>query len=56
MAKDVAAQHGNCPALGKWLKAQIKNARLVELANIGHIPHVQALAEFKMALLAFIKD
>lgn len=56
LPKDVAAQHGNYPQLGKWLQQQIKNAKLVELPGVGHIPHIQSLASFKNAVLPYLNQ
>ncbi|RYZ30976.1 MAG: alpha/beta hydrolase [Chitinophagaceae bacterium] len=56
LSKDIAAQHGNYPQLGKWLQQQISNSKLVELAGIGHIPHVQALSSFKDAVLSYLNQ
>jgi len=47
-------QYGQYPQLGKKAAAAIKNATLVELDGIGHIPHVQDLAKFTAALFSFI--
>lgn len=55
LSKDVAAQHGNYPQLGKWLQKEIKGSKLVELKGVGHIPHIQALPDFNRALLGFLK-
>lgn len=54
LSKEAAAQHGNYPQLGRWLKGQIKNSKLVELDGVGHIPHIQSLQEFKKEVLAFL--
>jgi pimeloyl-ACP methyl ester carboxylesterase len=35
--------------------AQIKGAKLVPLAGVGHIPHLEATPQFLAALLAFVK-
>ncbi len=53
LSKEVAAQHGNYPALGRWLQQQIKTSRLVELKGVGHIPHIQVPATFKKEVLNF---
>ncbi len=47
--------HGNYPALGKKTHAAIRNSKLVELPGVGHIPHIQALAEFKKNVLEFLR-
>ncbi|UOQ51312.1 alpha/beta fold hydrolase [Hymenobacter cellulosivorans] len=51
----VLAAMGQYPELGRRTAAQIKGAKLVELANVGHIPHLEAFAQFREALLAFVK-
>lgn len=45
---------GNYPALGKKAAKAIPQAQLVELANIGHIPHLEAPRLFHAALLKFL--
>lgn len=55
LSKEEASRHGQYPQLGKMLQQQIKGSKLVELKGVGHIPHIQALAEFQRALLAFLK-
>jgi pimeloyl-ACP methyl ester carboxylesterase len=51
----VLAQMGQYPALGRRTAAQIKGAKLVELPNVGHIPHLEVPAQFYKALLAFLE-
>ena len=51
----VLAAMGQYPELGRRTAAQIKGAKLVPLAGIGHIPHLEAPAEFRKALLAFLQ-
>ena len=48
------ARMGQYPALGRRTTAQIKGAKLAELPNMGHIPHLEAPAQFYKALLAFL--
>lgn len=43
------------PELGCRTAAQIKGAKLVELPNVGHIPHLEAPAQFYKALLGFLE-
>jgi pimeloyl-ACP methyl ester carboxylesterase len=50
----VLAQMGQYPVLGRRTAAQIKGAKLVELPNVGHIPHLEAPAQFYKVLLAFL--
>ncbi|SHK51270.1 alpha/beta fold hydrolase [Hymenobacter psychrotolerans] len=51
----VLASMGQYPELGRRTAAQIKGAKLVPLAGVGHIPHLEAPAEFRKALLAFLQ-
>ena len=55
MKPEIAAQMGDYPALGKRTAKAIPNAKLVEMANIGHIPHLEAPAKFHSALLEFLE-
>jgi pimeloyl-ACP methyl ester carboxylesterase len=50
----ILAQMGQYPALGRRTAAQIKGAKLVEISNVGHIPHLEVPAQFYKALLAFL--
>ncbi|WP_205503109.1 alpha/beta fold hydrolase [Rufibacter psychrotolerans] len=47
---------GNYPALGKATAQKIPNAKLVELNNVGHLPHIEAYDRFIQPLLAFLKQ
>ena len=55
LPKEVAAQHGHYPTLGKWLQSQIKNSRLVPLAGVSHIPHLQVPNVFQKEVLQFLR-
>ena len=55
LSKEVAAQHGNYPALGKWLHQQINHSKLIELDGVGHIPHIQAPEQFISSVLDFLQ-
>ena len=48
-------QYGQYPQLGRQTKQAIKNAKLIELAGVGHIPHIQDLPGFEKSVLAFLK-
>lgn len=56
LSKEEVARHGQYPQLGKLLHQQIKGSTLVELKGIGHIPHIQAPAQFQQAVLAFLEE
>ncbi|MFC6999829.1 alpha/beta fold hydrolase [Rufibacter roseus] len=47
---------GNYPALGKETAKKIQNAKLVELDNVGHLPHIEAFDRFIKPLLQFLKS
>jgi len=46
---------GNYPALGKQAAKTIPNSTLIELENIGHLPHIEAYDQFITPLLNFLK-
>jgi pimeloyl-ACP methyl ester carboxylesterase len=52
--KEIAVTMGNYPKLGKLTAAQIKTSQLVELDNIGHLPHIEAFSQFIIPLLDFL--
>ncbi|HEY9048914.1 MAG TPA: alpha/beta hydrolase [Ohtaekwangia sp.] len=45
---------GQYPALGKAAAKAIPGARLIELKNVGHIPHLEDTEKFNQALKEFI--
>jgi len=53
--KEVLTRAGQYPTLGKKTAAAIPNAKLVEIPNVGHIPHLEATTVFHQALLEFLK-
>jgi pimeloyl-ACP methyl ester carboxylesterase len=52
--KEIADKLGDYPALGKAAQKDIPNSRLLELPNVGHIPHLESPAPFEKALLDFL--
>jgi pimeloyl-ACP methyl ester carboxylesterase len=50
----VAHGLGNYPALGRKAAAAIPRAHLVEIADAGHLPQVEAFGEYIEALIAFL--
>ena len=46
---------GQYPRLGKEAARDIPNSKLVEIKNVGHIPHLEATDTFHKALLDFLK-
>jgi len=53
--KEIREKLGNYPALGKATAAKIKNSKLVEIENVGHLPHIEAYDKFLTPLLEFLK-
>lgn len=47
---------GNYPELGKQTARRIKNAKLVPIEGIGHLPHIEAYTKFITPLLAFLQE
>lgn len=47
-------QYGNYPALARKAKSNIKNAKLIELAGVGHIPHIQTPSLYLKHLFEFL--
>jgi pimeloyl-ACP methyl ester carboxylesterase len=54
VSKEVLATLGDWAALGKKAATAIPGARLVDVADCGHIPHLEAPEKFREALLAFL--
>lgn len=55
LPEDLRKTVGDYPRLGRDAAEDIPGAKLVELANVGHIPHVEAPELFFKALLDFLK-
>jgi pimeloyl-ACP methyl ester carboxylesterase len=53
--ESMRAQLGNYPKLGKLTESKIKNAKLVELNGVGHLPHIEDYPAFLAPLLEFLK-
>lgn len=56
--KDVSVREkmGLYQFLGKETQKRISNSKLVELENIGHLPHIEAFDQFIKPLIEFIKE
>jgi pimeloyl-ACP methyl ester carboxylesterase len=54
--KEIISEHGQYPELGRNTKQKIKNARLVELEAVGHIPHGQTPEKFEKAVVDFLQN
>jgi pimeloyl-ACP methyl ester carboxylesterase len=53
--EEVKKTMGNYQALGKATQQKIKNAKLVAIDNVGHMPHIEAFDQFIEPLLAFLR-
>jgi pimeloyl-ACP methyl ester carboxylesterase len=55
LPQDALTTMGRYPELGRKAAAAISGSRLVELANVGHVPHLEAPKAFHEALLDFAR-
>lgn len=53
---EVAAQMGQYQILGKETQKKIKWSKLVELNNVGHLPHIEAFDRFIVPLKDFLHN
>jgi pimeloyl-ACP methyl ester carboxylesterase len=53
--KELLPLAGQYPALGRKTAKLIPNATLLEVPNVGHIPHFEAKDSFHQALLTFLR-
>lgn len=53
---DIAAKMGQYQLLGKATQQKIKHSKLVELNDVGHMPHIEVFDRFIEPLKAFLKD
>ena len=53
--KELLSQVGQYPELGKKTAKLIPHATLIELSNVGHIPHFEAPKRFHQELLTFLR-
>jgi pimeloyl-ACP methyl ester carboxylesterase len=53
--KELLPMAGQYPELGRRTARLIPGAKLVELPNVGHIPHFEDRERFNQELLAFIQ-
>jgi pimeloyl-ACP methyl ester carboxylesterase len=54
--EEIKSKLGNYPELGKLTAKKIANSQLVELDNVGHLPHIEAYPKFIAPLLTFLKS
>ena len=56
VSEGVRATLGRYDKLGKATKRKIKDAKLVELKDVGHLPHIEAFDRFIEPLLDWLQD
>ncbi|MCF8461861.1 MAG: alpha/beta hydrolase [Flavobacteriales bacterium] len=56
VAEDVRSTMGLYQKLGKTTRDRIPNAKLIELENVGHMPHIEVFEGFIGPLTDFLKD
>ena len=54
--QEIVSKYGQYPELGRAAKSKIPNARLIEIAGVGHIPHVQTPEKFERATADFLAE
>ncbi|QHT71982.1 alpha/beta hydrolase [Rhodocytophaga rosea] len=55
VSKENLSKVGQYPALGKQTAKLIPKSTLIELPNVGHIPHLEASERFMQEILKFLK-
>jgi pimeloyl-ACP methyl ester carboxylesterase len=55
-SEEVRKTLGDYPSLGKQTRDKIKGSKLVELDNVGHLPHIEAFDRFIQPLLQFLQS
>ncbi len=55
-SEEVKSKLGNYPELGKRTAKKIPYSQLVEIDNVGHLPHIEAYPKFIAPLLLFLKS
>lgn len=55
VSEDVLKTLGQYPQPGKASARDIPGSKLVELTNVGHIPHLESPNKFHIALLDFLQ-
>lgn len=54
--KNVREKMGRYDLLGKATQKKIPGSKLVEIENIGHLPHIESFHKFITPLIAFLKE
>jgi pimeloyl-ACP methyl ester carboxylesterase len=55
VGKQTASKMGNYPQLGKEIAQKIPNCQLIELQNVGHVPHIENFSLFFGTLMKVLK-
>lgn len=56
VSEEVRKTMGRYDQLGKETRDKIPHAKLVEIPNIGHLPHIEAFDQFINALVPFLEE
>lgn len=56
VSEEVKKTMGLYSQLGKTTKERIPNAKLVEIENTGHLPHIESFDQFIKPLILFLKE
>lgn len=56
VSDEIRATMGNYAELGKRTQKAIPNSKLVEIANTGHLPHIESFDQFIKPLIVFLKE
>ncbi|MBZ4042386.1 alpha/beta fold hydrolase [Flavobacterium hibisci] len=56
VSEEVRKKMGNYVELGKKTQKAIPNSELVEIANTGHLPHIESFDQFIKPLIVFLKQ
>jgi len=56
VSEEVKASMGLYDELGETTANKIPNAKLVEIPDTGHLPHIEAFDKFTAALLPYLKN
>lgn len=56
VSDEVRKAMGNYAELGKKTQKTIPNSKLVEIANTGHLPHIESFDQFIKPLIVFLKQ
>lgn len=56
VSEEVRKTLGNYPELGRLTHRKIKNSQLVELDQVGHLPHIEAYGRFIEPVVKFLKE